>query len=225
MRRLLAAAAAALSAAALVVLPSPASAAPDSLPDFDFSACPAPPANADPGTWRCEAFVSQGTLTVDGREIPLGEIRLTFSEGKVAGKYAQVFGELRHAPARIRDSFGTSLQLRYGGYSDFLSNDERRGELDLYAVLRHPLLPKGCTIGTLDAPLHSVVKDDPAVPFEVISQNPTTVKFGVVDSQLALPRTTGCGRLAPVADHLLGLPSPSGKNTFTQVTYVQFKPL
>ncbi|WP_410653924.1 hypothetical protein [Amycolatopsis sp. lyj-112] len=225
MRRLLAAAAAALSAAALVVLPSPASAAPDPLPEFDFSACPAPPANADPGTWRCEAFVAQGTLTIDGREIPLGEIRLTFSEGKVDGKYAQVFGEMRHAPARIRDGFGAGMQLRYGGYSDFLSNDERRGELDLYAVLRHPLLPKGCTIGTLDAPLHSVVKDDPTVPFEVISQNPTTVKFGVVDSQLALPRTTGCGRLEPVADHLLGLPSASGKNTFKQVTYVQFKPL
>ncbi|WP_181773021.1 hypothetical protein [Amycolatopsis pittospori] len=225
MRRLLAAAAAALSAAAIVALPVPASAAPSPLPDFDFSACPAPPANADPGTWRCEAFVSQGILTIGGREIPLGEMRLTFSEGKVNGEYAQVFGELRHAPARIRDTFGATLQLKYGGYSDFLSNDERRGELDLYAVLRHPLLPKGCTVGSLDAPLHSIVKDDPAVPFEVISQNPTTVKFGVVDTRLALPGTSGCGRLAPVADHLLDLPSPSGKNTFTQVTYVQFKPL
>ncbi|WP_409490418.1 hypothetical protein [Amycolatopsis sp. cmx-11-12] len=225
MRRLLAAAAAALSAAAFVVLPGHASAAPSPLPDFDFSACPAPPANADPGTWRCEAFVSQGVLTIGGREIPLGEMRLTFSEGKVAGKYAQVFGELRHDPARIRGTLGATMQLKYGGYSDFLSNDERRGELDLYAVLRHPLLPKGCTVGTLDAPLHSVVKDDPAVPFEVISQNPTTVKFGVVDTQLAFPRTTGCGRLAQVADHLLGLPSPSGANTFKQVTYVQFKPL
>ncbi|WP_410662394.1 hypothetical protein [Amycolatopsis sp. lyj-84] len=225
MRRLLAAAAAALSAAALVVLPGHASAASSPLPEFDFSACPAPPANADPGTWRCEAFVSQGVLTIGDREIPLGEMRLTFSEGKVGGKFAQVFGELRHAPARISGAFGASMQLKYGGYSDFLSNDERRGELDLSAALRHPLLPKGCTIGTLDAPLHSVVKDDPAVPFEVISKNPQTVKFGVVDTQLALPRTTGCGPLTQVADHLLGLPSPSGSNTFKQVTYVQFKPL
>jgi len=223
MRRLLAATAAALSAAALFAFPCHASAA--ELPDFDFSACPAPPANADPGTWRCEAFVSQGVLTIGDREIPLGEMRLTFSEGEVDGKYAQVFGELRHAPARIRGTFGASLQLKYGGYSDFQSNDERRGELDLYAALRHPLLPKECTIGTLDAPLHSVVKDDPAVPLEVISQNPKTVKFGVVDTQLALPGTTGCGRLAHVADELLGLPSPTGKNTFKQVTYVQFKPL
>ncbi len=98
------------------------------------------------------------------------------------GKFAQAFGELRHAPARIDGTFGASMQLKYGGYSDFLSNDERRGELDLYSALRHPLLPKGCT---LDAPLHSVVKDDPAVPFEMISKNPQTVKFGVVDTQLA----------------------------------------
>ncbi|EME64014.1 hypothetical protein [Amycolatopsis decaplanina] len=225
MRRLLAATATALSAAALLAFPGHASAAPSPLPDFDFSACPAPPSNADPGTWRCEAFVSQGVLTIADREIPLGEMRLTFSEGEVDGKYAQVFGELRHAPARIRDTFGATLQLKYGGHSDFQSNDERRGELDLYAVLRHPLLPKECTVGTLGAPLHSVVKDDPAVPFEVISQNPKTVKFGVVDAQLALPRTTGCGRLSQVADELLGLPSPSGKNTFKQTTYVQFKPL
>ncbi|WP_340687181.1 hypothetical protein LCL61_13735 [Amycolatopsis coloradensis] len=225
MRRLLAATAAALSAAALLVFPGHASAAPSPLPDFDFSACPAPPANADPGTWRCEAFVSQGVLTISDREVPLGEIRLTFSEGRVDGKYAQVFGDLQHAPTRISGTFGASLRLKYGGYSDFQSNDERRGELDLYAALRHPLLPKECTVGTLAAPLHSVVKDDPAVPFEVISQNPTTVKFGVVDSQLALPRTTGCGPLAPVADRLLGLPSPSGRNTFKLATYVRFKPL
>ncbi|MFI9454924.1 hypothetical protein [Amycolatopsis sp. NPDC052450] len=225
MRRLLAATAAALSAAALLALPGHAAATPSPVPDFDFSACPAPPVNADPGTWRCEAFVSQGVLTIGDREIPLGEMRLTFSEGEIDGKFAQVFGELRHAPARIRGTFGASMQLKYGGYSDFQSNDERRGELDLYAALRHPLLPKECTVGTLEAPLHSVVKDDPAVPFEVISQNPTTVKFGVVDSRLALPATTGCGRLAPVADQLLGLPSPSGKNIFKQTTYVQFKPL
>ncbi|OXM57812.1 hypothetical protein CFP71_05940 [Amycolatopsis thailandensis] len=225
MRRLLAAAAAALSAAALVALPGHASAASSPVPEFDFSACPAPPANADPGTWRCEAFVSQGVLTIGDREIQLGEMRLTFSEGEVDGKFAQVFGELRHTPAPVRGAFGATMQLKYGGYSDFLSNDERRGELDLYAVLRHPLLPKECTVGTLDAPLHSVVKDDPAVPFEVISQNLKTVKFGVVDTQLALPRTTGCGPLSPVADHLLGLPSASGKNTFKQLTYVQFKPL
>jgi hypothetical protein len=197
----------------------------DELPTFDFTDCPAPPANADPGTWRCEAFVSQGKLTIDGQEIPLGEVRLTFSEGRINGQYAQAFGALRHAPARVPGLPGTTIQLRYGGFSDFQSNDERRGELDVYAVLKNPLLGKDCSIGTAAKPLHTVVQDDPAIPPTVISQNPMTAHFGVVDANLALPATQGCGPLGTLVDSRLGLPSPSGENTFHQTTYVQYKPL
>jgi len=221
--KLLALAATGVAAAALALTPGAASA--DELPVFDFTDCPAPPSNADPGTWRCEAFVSQGKLTIDGREIPLGELRLTFSEGRVNGQYAQAFGSLRHAPVRVPGLAGTTLQLRYGGYSDFQGNDSRRGELDLYAVLRHPLLGKECGIGTASAPLHSVVHDDPAVPPTVISKNPPTMHFGVVDPDLALPATHGCGALGKLVDRRLGLPSPSGQNTFHQTTYVQYKQL
>lgn len=207
------------AAAALALLPGTASA--DDLPTFDFTDCPAPPAGADPGTWRCEAFVSQGKLTIGEREFPLGEIRLTFSEGRVNGQYAQVFGTLRHAPVTVPGLAGTTLQLHYGGYSDFQSNAEQRGELDVSATLRHPLLRKGCTLGVL----HTVVHDDPAVPPTVISKNPPTMHFGVVDPDLALPATRGCGVLGPLVDRRLGLPSPSGRNAFQQITYVQYKPL
>jgi hypothetical protein len=203
--KLFALAAAGIAATALgtTLALAPAATA-DELPKFDFSDCPAPPANADPGTWRCEAFVSQGELTIGGREIPLGEMRLTFSEGRVGGRYAQVFGALRHAPARVPGLAGTTLELRYGGYSDFQSNDERRGELDVYAVLRH---------------------HDPAIPPTVLSQTPPTFHFGVVDPDLALPATHGCGALGKVVDRRLGLPSPSGQNTFHQTTYVQYRAL
>lgn len=221
--KLLALGAAAIAVAALGILPGTASA--DELPTFDFTDCPAPPANADPGTWRCEAFVSQGKLTIDGKEIPLGEMRLTFSEGRVNGQYAQEFGALRHAPVRVPGLLATTIQLRYGGFSDFQSNNERRGELDVYAVLRNPLLGKDCGIGTAAKPLHTVVHDDPAVPPTVISQNPMTAHFGVVDPDLALPATHGCGALGKLVDRRLGLPSPSGENTFHQTTYVQYKPL
>ncbi|MFJ1760690.1 hypothetical protein ACIOD2_10260 [Amycolatopsis sp. NPDC088138] len=224
--KLLAWAAAGVAVAALgstLAFASPAHA--DELPTFDFTDCPAPPANADPGTWRCEAFVSQGKLTIGGQEIPLGEVRLTFSEGQVNGQYAQEFGALRHAPVRVPGLAGTTIQLRYGGFSDFQSNDERRGELDVYAVLRHPLLGKDCSIGTAAKPLHTVVHDDPAVPPRVISQNPVTAYRGVIDSGLALPATQGCGPLGKLADRKLGLPSPSGENTFQQASYVQYKPL
>ncbi|WP_439383451.1 hypothetical protein [Amycolatopsis lexingtonensis] len=217
--KLLALGAAAAAVAALGVVPGTAAAA--ELPTFDFSDCPAPPANADPGTWRCEAFVSQGQLTIDGQEIPLGEMRLTFSEGRVNGEYAQAFGALRHEPVRVPGLAGTTLQLRYGGYSDFQGNDERRGELDVYAVLRHPLLGQDCRIGVM----HTVVHDDPAVPPTVISKTPPTMHFGVVDPDLAVPATTGCGPLGKLVDRRLGLPSPSGENTFHQTTYVQYKQL
>lgn len=217
--KLLALGAAAAAVAALGVVPGTASA--DELPAFDFTDCPAPPANADPGTWRCEAFVSQGKLTIHDREVPLGEMRLTFSEGRVDGQYAQVFGALRHEPVSLPGVPGATLQLRYGGYSDFQGNDERRGELDVYAVLRHPLLRKDCRIGVL----HTVVHDDPAVPPTVISKTPPTMHFGVVDPDLAVPATTGCGPLGKLVDRRLGLPSPSGENTFHQTTYVQYKAL
>ncbi|WP_410632109.1 hypothetical protein [Amycolatopsis sp. cmx-4-83] len=221
--KLLALGAAAAAVAALGVMPGTASA--DELPTFDFTDCPAPPANADPGTWRCEAFVSQGKLTIDRTEIPLGEVRLTFSEGRVNGEYAQVFGALRHAPAPIPDLAGATIQLRYGGYSDFHSDDVRRGELDVYAVVRHPLLRKDCGIGTASAPLHTVVHDDPSVPPRIISENPRTAFSGVIDADLALPATQGCGPLGKLVDRRLGLPSPSGENAFQQASYVQYKPL
>lgn len=208
------------AAAALALLPGNASA--DELPAFDFTGCPAPPANADPGTWRCEAFVSQGKLTIGARELPLGEIRLTFSEGRVNGQYAQAFGSLRHEPVRVPGLAGTTIQLRYGGYSDFQSNADRRGELDLYAVLRHPLLRNECSIGTAAVPLHSVVHDDPAMPPTVLSKNPPTFHFGVVDPDLSLPATQGCGPLGKLVDRKLGLPAPA---EFHQSTYVQYKQL
>ncbi|WIY05937.1 hypothetical protein QRX60_19625 [Amycolatopsis mongoliensis] len=221
--KLLALGAAAAAVAALGVVPGTASA--DELPTFDFTDCPAPPANADPGTWRCEAFVSQGKLTIHDREIPLGELRMTFGEGRVNGQYAQVFGAMRHAPVPLPGLPGATIQLHYGGYSDFLNNDERRGEVDVYAVVRHPLLRGDCSIGTPAAALHTVVHDDPAVPPRIISDDPRIAYFGVVDPDLALPATTGCGPLGKLVDLRLGLPSPAEENTFQQTTYVQYKPL
>jgi len=221
--KLLALAAAGVAVAALGVFPSSASA--EALPSFDFSECPAPPPGADPGTWRCESFVSQGKLTIRDRVIPLGEMRLVFSEGHLCGQPAEVFGALHHAPASVPGVPGATIQLRYGGYSNFQSNGARRGELDVYAVVRHPLLPKDCSIGTLSSPLHTVVHDDPAIPRTVVSDSPPTFHVGVVDPDLALPSVTGCGPLGRLLDWRLGLPSPSGENVFHQESYVQLKKL
>src|SRR5262245_13625862 len=71
-------------------------------PTFDFSDCPAIPAGADPAQWRCEVLESTGTVRIGKLgELPGGAMRLTFAEGQLDGKYAQVFGALRSEPIRV----------------------------------------------------------------------------------------------------------------------------
>ena len=99
---------------------------------------------------------------------------------------------------------------------------KRKGELDLYVTLRGPLAPEGGTIGDIAPPMHSVVQQ--VGENELISANPLTVKFSVIDEQLALPAVAGCAPPNRQVSHRLGLPSPSGQNVFQQTSYVRFKP-
>ncbi|MFD8499505.1 hypothetical protein [Amycolatopsis sp. NPDC059657] len=212
--KLAALAAATLSALALAT----GTAAADPLPTFDFSDCPALPSGANPAEWRCETFISQGTLSfgkVNG--LSLGEIRMTFAEGKLDGKFAQVFSTLKHAPAPVPQLPGTTIQLHYGGYSDFESTEERKGELNLYATLRGPLVPGGATVDSLKKPIHSVVQQ--VGKTEVLSTNPLVVKFSVIDEAMALPAARG--PFPWLANHALGLPSTA---VFEETSYVGFKP-
>lgn len=213
---------AALATAVLSALALTAGAASaDPLPKFDFADCPTLPTGADPAEWRCETFVSQGTLSFGKvNRLPLGEIRMTFAEGKLDGEFAQVFSTLKHAPAPVPRLPGTTLQLHYGGYSNFESTKERKGELDLYVTLRGPLVPGGANIGSLSSPIHSIVQQ--VGKTEVLSTNPLVVKFGVIDETMALPAARG--PFPWPANHALGLPSPAGQTVFEQTSYVGFKP-
>jgi hypothetical protein len=199
------------------------SAAPAGATEFDFADCPAIPAGADPARWRCEVLVSQGTVSFgDIRDLRLGTMRLTFAEGELDGRYAQVFGALRSRPAPVPGTPGVSISLRYGGYSDFQSNDRRKGEIDLAATLRGPLLPRRCTIGDERNPIHSVIQQ--VGDTEVVNQDPLTLRFASIDAQLALPAASECGHRTRLLNHRLGLPSPSGANVLTQTTYVRLRP-
>ncbi|WBB57836.1 hypothetical protein O7599_19340 [Streptomyces sp. WMMC500] len=194
---------------------------------FDFGACPAAdelPAGADPGTWRCEVMRATGRLRIGGVDEPVGRpMTLTFAEGRVDGAYAQVFGELTAEPIRVG---GTPLTLtpRYGGYSDFESDDLRRGELDLTLAVGGPLLPKGCSIGAAATePIHLVLKD--TRPTEVISEDPPVVSFGAADTEFAAPRTDGCGRPGGrILDRVLDLPAPAGENRLELDATVALRP-
>ncbi|MFC9285966.1 hypothetical protein [Streptomyces sp. NPDC057052] len=200
------------------------------LPEFDFSACPTAddlPAGADPGTWRCEVMHATGHLrmgTVD--ESLTGPMKITFAEGRVDGEFRQVFAEMTAAPIRVG---GTPLTLipQYGGYSDFLSDDTRRGEFDIkFAVGSARGLPapppSGCSVGSDEDAVHLVLKDTEST--RVISEEPLVVAFGAQDAEFAAPRTKGCGPLSRVLDRVLGLPSAAGANTFAMNVTVAIRP-
>ncbi|MEU8652580.1 hypothetical protein [Streptomyces sp. NPDC048737] len=200
------------------------------LPEFDFSACPTVdelPTGADPGTWRCEVMHATGRLRMGAVDELLTEpMKITFAEGRVDGEFRQVFGEMTAAPIRVG---GTPLTLmpQYGGYSDFLSDDTRRGEFDIkFAIGSARGLPappsSGCAVGSDEDAVHLVLKD--TGPTRVMSKEPLVVAFGAQDAEFAAPRTKGCGPLGRVLDRVLGLPSAAGANTFTMNVTVAIRP-
>jgi hypothetical protein len=158
-----------------------------------------------------------GHLRMGAVDEPLSEpMKITFAEGRVDGEFRQVFGEMTAAPIRVGRTLLT-LTPQYGGYSDFLSDDTRRGEFDIrfalgsaYGLLTLP--PSGCSVGSDEDAIHLVLKDTD--PTRVISKNPLVVAFGAQDTEFAAPGTSGCGPLSRALDRALGLPSAAGANAF-----------
>ncbi|OQD56257.1 hypothetical protein BM536_008140 [Streptomyces phaeoluteigriseus] len=200
------------------------------LPEFDFSACPTVaelPAGAEPGTWRCEVMHATGHLRMGAVDEPLTDpLKITFAEGRVGGEFRQVFGKMTAEPIRVGRT-PLTLTSQYGGYSDFLSDDTRRGEFDIkFAIgLAHGPLnmtSSGCSVGSGEDAVHLVLKD--THPTRVISKDPLVLAFGAQDAEFAAPRTSGCGPLSRALDRALGLPSPAGANTFDMDVTVAIRP-
>jgi hypothetical protein len=200
------------------------------LPAFDFSACPTVdelPAGADPGTWRCEVMHATGHLRMGAIDEPLTEpMKITFAEGRVDGEFRQVFGEMTAAPIRVGRT-PLTLTPQYGGYSDFLSDDTRRGEFDIKFAVgpahRLPALPSSdCSVGSDQDAIHLVLKD--TGPTRVISTDPLVAAFGAQDTEFVAPGTSGCGHLGRALDRVLGLPSAAGANTFDMDVTVAIRP-
>ncbi|MFE5923536.1 hypothetical protein [Streptomyces sp. NPDC056468] len=200
------------------------------LSEFDFSTCPTVdelPAGADPGTWRCEVMHATGHLRMGAVDEPLTEpMKITFAEGRVDGEFRQVFGEMTAAPIRFGDT-PLTLTPQYGGYSDFLSDETRRGEFDIKFAIgwAHglPALPSSdCSVGSDEDAVHLVLKDTD--PTRVISKDPLVVAFGAQDAEFAAPGTGGCGPLGRALDRALDLPSAAGSNAFDMDVTVAIRP-
>ncbi|MFS8201845.1 hypothetical protein ACLVWQ_24510 [Streptomyces sp. CWNU-52B] len=184
--------------------------------DRGFQDCPALselPQGVDPAEWRCEAMTAVGHLRLGRADVPIERpLAITFAEGRVDGEFHQVFGAMTATPLRVR---GTPLSItpRYGGYSDFQSNDERRGELDLTFGISGAGVPPGCSMGSMADPVHLVLKETD--PPRVVTSDPLVVAFGVEDNRFEVPKTSGCGRLGLTLHEMLRLPSPAGVNSIS----------
>ncbi len=230
------AAVAALASTALIglaaVLPQQASAQPGPVPAFDFADCPAIPAGADPARWRCEVLVSSGTIRFgDLVEQGTGAMRLTFAEGQLDGKYAQVFGALRAEPTRVPGGLldvpghdpllRTDLRIEYAGFSDFLSDGDRMGVQHLELRVINRLLPGTCAIGDDADPI--VFRPTRTSGPDRISADPPVLRFTIEDNAFAVPAARGCGGLDRLVDRRFGLPSPAGANSMKLTTLVGLK--
>jgi hypothetical protein len=227
MRTFRLAAVAALALIGLAMAVQPAAAEP--VPTFDYADCPTIPDGADPARWRCEVLMSNGTIRF-GRiaEQPTGAMRLTFAEGTLDGKYAQVFGALRADPVRVPGGLlGTGdrnpllrmdTRIEYAGYADFHSNGDQMGEQHLKLRVISPLLPDTCTIGSDQDPItfRPIRTSGP----DTISTDPRVLRFTIEDNAFAVPGAHGCGDLDHLVNWRFGLAAPAGTNAMTFTTLV-----
>ncbi len=214
-KRLLYSVLAGVALAGAVAVPAAA----EPVPAFSFEDCPAIPAGADPGQWRCEVLVSHGTVTI-GRlgTVEITSMRMTFAEGRLNGEFAQVFGALRAEPVWVRGSW---VRLEYAGFADFLSVGDRLGEQHLKLGVRAPWVPRGCAIGSEADPI--VLKPVRTAPTEVVSQDPLVLRFSMRDNEFAVPGADGCGPLNRAVERRFGVPASTGVNDLELTTYVRLR--
>jgi hypothetical protein len=221
----------ALAGTAMIGLASAAHA--DPVPTFDFSDCPQIPAGADPAQWRCEVLMSTGTIKFGGlAEQQAGNMRLTFAEGRLDGRFAQVFGALRAEPVRVPGGLlgipgsdnpllRLDLRIEYAGFADFQSVGDNMGEQHLKVRLLSPLLPDTCTIGSNQDPIK--FKPIRTSGPDVISPDPTVLRFTIEDKQYSVPRAHNCRGLDSLVNRRFDLPAAPGTNKMAFTTLVGLK--
>jgi hypothetical protein len=177
--------------------------------------------------------MSTGTVKFGGlAEQQAGNMRLTFAEGQLDGKFAQVFGALRAEPARVPGGLlgipgsdnpllRLDLRIEYAGFADFQSVGDNMGEQHLKVRLLSPLLPDTCTIGSNQDPIK--FKPIRTSGPDVIFPDPTVLRFTIEDKQYSVPKAHNCRGLDSLVNRRFDLPAAPGTNKMAFTTLVGLK--
>jgi hypothetical protein len=211
---------AALAVATALVMITPAAHA-DDVPPFDYADCPRElPSGADPAKWRCEVLITDATAKFGAlKELNLGRQRLTFAEGTLDGKFAQVFGSLQAQPTKVLP--GLAFQVQYAGASDFYGNPPNMGFINLKLKIISPLLPPTCHIGSDKDPI--VIRPLALGAPQPVPGHPEIRTMTMQDKRFVMPGAYGCGPFKRLVERWFGVPAPAGASEITLPTYISIK--
>jgi len=248
LRRRFQAGAAALSLAGGLLggLAAAPAASADTLPAFDFSACPALPAGADPAFAQCNVAVTYGgTMQLGSIDQTISSpITLTYTTGfdPVTLEEYTIFGSFKASRFLVQaglfgDPFVTAIYAQ-PQYAGGLNTDGGTLNLNLKVNVQNPILGGKCDIGSTSNPIAlkltpgTTAPPPPNTPIQgsppvVVGTNPTVLKTTVVDNAFAVPKAGGCGLNLGAENWAVnlyaGLPSAAGHNTAIFDQYLAFK--
>ncbi|GIJ51709.1 hypothetical protein Val02_85950 [Virgisporangium aliadipatigenens] len=191
---------------AAAVVPTSAVAASPEVPIFAFDDCPAIPAGADPTRWRCEEMHASGTIRLGTVTVPIA-LKTTHAEGRLPDdpQTRFIFGALRADPVRIPGRSAITVAPEYAGHIDFVAGPPMAEILHLRYRVRGRHVAGNCAIGTTTDPI--VVVGEIVGERVPVQEEPLVLRFAVVDDDLAVPVSYGCGAFGGLVDRRFGLPS------------------
>ncbi|MES9543107.1 MULTISPECIES: hypothetical protein [unclassified Actinomadura] len=201
---------------------------------LDLSDCPdVLPVGADPANWYCNVLVTNGGSMKIGNidQQITAPMRITLLAGYDPKTGAEIskFVKMRSTAMSVAGGalgvpgsesiplLALKVKPQYAGKID-IDIPNRKTRLDLKLKLINQLLGDTCYVGSNAAPI-TLNLDLPDITGASGPDGTFWVRIRATDDTFAVPKTTGCGFAAPIADLRGGLPSASGKNHAELISY------
>ncbi|WP_141578500.1 hypothetical protein [Actinomadura sp. WMMA1423] len=201
---------------------------------LDLSDCPdVLPVGANPADWYCNVLVTNaGRMKIGNIDQQItAPMRITLLAGYDPGTGAEIskFVKMRSTAMSVAGGalgvpgsenvplLSLRVKPQYAGRID-LDIPNRRTRLDLKLKLVNQLLGDTCYVGSNAAPV-SLDLDLKEITGASGPDGTFWVKINSTDDTFAVPKTSGCGLAAPIADFRGGLPSASGANHAQLTSY------